>query len=291
VREGIILRLTDGQRIGWGEIAPLESFGSESFEQALEFCRSLSPEIDLHTIPQIPINFPACRFGLESAWESLTSAPAETEQRRHESKLLPTGAAAIEAWRSLHTQGARTFKWKIGVSSIHQELEIFTQLIQALPPDTTLRLDANGGLSENEAHQWLKICDQSGVEFLEQPLPPDQFIPMLKLSQQYKTPIALDESVATIAQLEDCYQKGWRGIFVVKAAIAGSPTRLRQFCQAHPVDIVWSSVFETAIAQTYIQTHLIPSIPTVGRAIGFGVNHWFDDGWNQMDFEQLWQSL
>jgi o-succinylbenzoate synthase len=290
MREGIILRLTDRLRIGWGEIAPLEAFGSESLAQAMDFCRSLPTKINAHIISQIPTNFPACRFGLESAWESLTSTPSATE-RRNESQLLPTGAAALEAWRSLHTQGARTFKWKIGVAPLHHELETFTQLIQALPPDTNLRLDANGGLNENAAYQWLQICDQSGVEFLEQPLPTDQFDLMLKLSQQYKTPIALDESVATIAQLEDCYQKGWRGIFVVKAAIAGSPARLRQFCQEHPVDIVWSSVFETAIAQTYIQTYLIPSIPTVGRAIGFGVNHWFNDGWNQMDFEQLWQSL
>jgi o-succinylbenzoate synthase len=160
-----------------------------------------------------------------------------------------------------------------------------------LPAQAELRLDANGGLNWEESNLWLQKCDRYGVEFLEQPLPPNQFDTMLQLSHQYQTPIALDESVATIEQLERCYELGWRGIFVVKAAIAGSPSRLRAFCQNQAIDIVWSSVFETAIAQRYIQNYLIPSISTKERAIGFGVNHWFNDNLNQLDFEQLWQSL
>jgi len=296
VRRGIILRLSDRHQTSWGEIAPLEEFGSESFEQALQFCQSLTT-IDRHTIAQIPAHLLGCRFGFESAWEGLKDhAPV---RRLTHSNLLPTGSAAIQAWRalrdthegSLWNQDARTFKWKIGVAPIQQELATFEELVTALPAQTQLRLDANGGLNWNEANLWLQKCDRYGVEFLEQPLPPDQFDAMLQLSQQYKTPIALDESVATIEQLERCYGLGWRGIFVVKAAIAGSPSRLRSFCQSHKVDIVWSSVFETAIAQSYIQNYLIPSIPTQERAIGFGVNHWFDDNLNQLDFEQLWQSL
>ncbi|HAA31219.1 MAG TPA: o-succinylbenzoate synthase, partial [Cyanobacteria bacterium UBA8553] len=90
----------------------------------------------------------------------------------------------------------------------------------------------------------------------------------------YSTPIALDESVATIDQLEECYQKGWRGIFVIKVAIAGSPKRLRQFCQKHDIDTVFSSVFETSIGrQAALQ--LAAELSNPNRAVGFGVNHWF----------------
>lgn len=288
VRQGIILRLSDRQQISWGEIAPIEAFGSESLEQALQFCQSLT-EIDRHEISQIPAPLSACRFGFESAWEGLKDgAPA---RKSTYSSLLPTGSAAIHSWRSLWNQGARTFKWKIGVAPIQQELEVFEELVTALPAQTQLRLDANGGLNWDEANLWLRKCDRYGVEFLEQPLPPNQFDAMLQLSRQYQTPIALDESVATLEQLERCYELGWRGIFVVKAAIAGSPERLRSFCRSHAIDIVWSSVFETAIAQRYIQNCLIPSVSTGERAIGFGVNHWFDDDLNQLDFEQIWQSL
>ena len=97
---------------------------------------------------------------------------------------------------------------------------------------------------------------------------------MLELSDRYSTPIALDESVATLNQLEDCYQRGWRGIFVIKVAIAGSPRRLRQFCREHEIDAVFSSVFETAIGRQ-AALELAAQLSLNHRAVGFGVNHWF----------------
>lgn len=70
IREGIILRLTDETlRVGWGEIAPISWFGSETLEQVLDFCRQLPGEITDETIFSIPDELPACQFGFESAWE------------------------------------------------------------------------------------------------------------------------------------------------------------------------------------------------------------------------------
>ena len=46
VREGIILQLINHeQQIGWGEIAPLPWFGSETLEQALHFCQSIGSNL------------------------------------------------------------------------------------------------------------------------------------------------------------------------------------------------------------------------------------------------------
>lgn len=70
IREGIILRLTDESgKIGWGEIAPISWFGSETLEQALDFCRQLPREITDEIIFSIPDELPACQFGFESACE------------------------------------------------------------------------------------------------------------------------------------------------------------------------------------------------------------------------------
>jgi O-succinylbenzoate synthase len=318
VREGIILRLTDAnEQIGWGEIAPIAHFGTESFAQALSFCQFLSTEISANTIAHIPPTFPACQFGFGAAQEMLmTSPPTNALQppvhashwTHLQSYLLPTGLGALVAWQDPWKQGIRTFKWKIGVAALAEELNQFKQLIQILPSGTRLRLDANGGLSFEEAYQWLQLCDrlmehsmehsmehppvQAEIEFLEQPLPVNQLDQLLHLQTQFKTPIALDESVSTLAQLQTCYEKGWRGVFVIKAAIAGFPDHLRAFCQTHPIDIVWSSALETSIAQHFIYQSLIPSLPPSNRALGFGVNHWFlDTALNQLEFESLWESL
>lgn len=299
-RQGIILKLTDASgRVGFGEIAPLEWFGSESLETALRFCEACPNPITTSDIGAIPDQLPACQFGFESAWECLTTPPYLNAVNLPHSILLPTGVAALTA-PQLGCNGDRpsplaiapTFKWKIGVAPLEDELRIFEQLLQHLPDEAHLRLDANGSLTLADARQWLTVCrDCPQVEFLEQPLAPAQFDALLQLASQYPTPIALDESVATVTQLEAAYQKGWRGIVVVKAAIAGSPTRLRQFCSQPGVDVVWSSVFETAIAQTFVKTRLLPAVPQCTRAIGFGINHWFTDTLHQLNDEWLWQQL
>jgi len=375
VREGIILRLTDAAgRVGWGEIAPIPWFGSETFEQALAFCHRLPNILTDDLIFAVPDTLPSCQFAFESAWECLQeSAIGQTAWQRdkdagnqaafvtdstlrpqnsdvavqsaaiagqnstlrHQSSdvaaqnskppsedprpngrspsplptphsplptppysaLLPAGDVALHAWQPLWEQGFRTFKWKIGVEAIATELELLEALAQALPKPAKLRLDANGGLSTAQATQWLQACDaviepsnrDVVLEYIEQPLPIAQFQAMQDLNQRYRTPIALDESVATLQQLQACYENGWRGIFVIKPAIVGSPSRLRQFYQHHPIDAVFSSAFETAIGRQ-AGLRLAASLGNPDRALGYGTTHWFEDS-DRDDFEQLWQTL
>ncbi|WP_341527847.1 o-succinylbenzoate synthase [Nostoc sp. UHCC 0302] len=345
MRDGIILRLTDETgRVGWGEIAPISWFGSETIEQALEFCHQLPAEITDKIIFSIPDELPACQFGFESAFEGLgisdwglgTGEDEEDEKNNlitpnsctdaineparcgesslregfprcsdwrrvstsslSYSGLLSAGEAALNQWETLWQQGYRTFKWKIGVDAIANELKIFESLTQALPASAKLRLDANGGLSYEEANLWLWNCDNIQanqalpleIEFIEQPLPVGQLQGMLELSMCYRTAIALDESVATLKQLERCYQQGWRGIFVIKPGIVGSPSRLRQFCQHHKIDAVFSSVFETAIARL-AALQLAAELSLHNRAVGFGVNHFFEP--EETWLHNIWNEL
>lgn len=302
IREGIILRLTDETgKIGWGEIAPMSWFGSETLEEAGEFCRRLPEEITEEMIFSIPDELPACQFGFESAaWNLGTGDNSQSliphPQSLTYSALLSAGETVLRSWQSLWEQKYRTFKWKIGVYPIAKELEIFELLTQTLPASAKLRLDANGGLKLKEAKLWLEICDNIKandqlsveIEFIEQPLSVDQFEAMLELSHEYQTAIALDESVATLNQLTTCFKQGWRGIFVIKPAIVGSPSRLRQFCQLHKIDAVFSSVFETAIGrQAALQ--LSAELSQGNRAVGFGVNHWFAE--EETLPEDLWKKL
>ena len=329
IREGIILRLTDESgKVGWGEIAPISWFGSETLEQALDFCRQLPKKIADEIIFSIPDELPACQFGFESAWEwgdegdegdnfitpnsslqtpnSSLQTPNSSLQTPNSSlltphslffsALLPAGEGALNQWETLWEKGYHTFKWKIGVYAIADELEIFESLIYTLPDFTKLRLDANGGLSYEEANLWLQTCDNFKanrelsleIEFIEQPLPVEQFQQMLKLSKSYETAIAIDESVATLRQLAACYQQGWRGIFVIKPGIVGSPSRLRKFCQQHKIDTVFSSVFETAIGRL-AALQLAAELSRNNRAVGFGIDHFFEQ--EETWLQSLWNDL
>lgn len=300
VRKGIIIRLTDESgQLSLGEIAPISWLGSESWEAALNYCRQLPNFITEETIFYIPNDLPACQFGFESAWKNMRE-PILTSQstlKNRYSGLLPSGAAVLQGWQTLWHQGYRTFKWKIGMGNIQEELKIFDQLTHDIIQKCTsasLRLDANGGLSYEEACEWLQACDNVGmveglpleIEFMEQPLSVEEFEVMLQLRDRYSTPIALDESVVTLNQMQECYQKGWRGIFVIKPCIAGFPSQLRQFCQSHDIDAVFSSVMETKIGRQFA-LNLATELSKKNRAMGFGVNHWFEDNEETL-LEQLW---
>ncbi|MBE9078126.1 o-succinylbenzoate synthase [Romeria aff. gracilis LEGE 07310] len=299
-REGIILKLTDDRgRVGFGEVAPLPWFGSETQAQALAFCQDMPPQLATDKAFSILPTLPACQFGLEVAVSNLTRRCRRPELApAHCSALLPTGEAALSAWAPLWSAGYRTFKWKIGVAPVAIELAWLSQLMRQLPLGARLRLDANGGLDELTAHHWLSYCDRGGgrIEFIEQPLPPGDFAALVKLSQRYQTPIALDESVTTLDQLKMHCFRGWQGIYVIKAAILGPPSRLIQFCTDYPIDIVVSSVFETDIGrQTLIDlaaelATLLPHYPR--RSLGLGTQRWLPcDGLDDPDWEALWQRL
>ena len=288
IRESIIIRLIDEKdHITWGEISPISWFGSETIEQALDFCRQLPQTITKEIIFSIPDKLTACQFAFESA----LVVKKCTNLNLTYSGLLSAGKSALNQWSSLWKQGYKTFKWKIGVDNINQELEIFDLLISSLPTSATLRLDANGGLTYQQAELWLKKCDQflPKIEFIEQPLSIDKFTEMQALSNLYLTPIALDESIANLRQLESCFQQGWRGIFVIKPGIFGSPSRLKEFCKQHQIDIVFSSVFETEIGRQ-ASLQLAAELSTNNRAVGFGINHFFQQqeaNW----LETLWKNF
>ncbi len=273
-RVGIIIHLTDEFGISHpGEIAPIPWFGSESVESAIEYCQQVGDNITVAQIYQIPDSLPASQFGFGSALTAFNSPPA-IQTEANISALLPTGIAAIAAWQPLWAKGYGTFKWKIGVAPIAEEMAIWAQLMKALPITARIRLDANGGLSYAEAVQWLEICEpESRIEFIEQPLAPEFIAETIELSQRYSTSIALDESVATFDRLQAIYHRGWRGIYVIKPGIAGFPWRLAEFISEHQLDVVLSSVLETDVGRDGA-LRLAAGLG-LRRGLGFGVEGFF----------------
>jgi o-succinylbenzoate synthase len=275
IRQGTIIQLTDCLGISHqGEIAPIPWFGSESIEQAILWCQQVGDVITTTQIYQIPDYLPACQFGFGSALTAFNSAPSATAAMPDLSALLPSGAAAIDRIPALSAQGYSTFKWKIGVVPIAEEVAIWKQLMTALPETFKLRLDANGGLTDAEARQWLEVCSQEPrIEFIEQPLGVDSIEQMQALAQIYDTPIAIDESVATFALLKSAYAKGWRRIYVIKPGIAGFPWRLAEFITKYQLDVVFSSVLETNVGRD--AAFRLASELKLTRSMGFGLDEWF----------------
>jgi O-succinylbenzoate synthase len=308
-REGLILRFEDDQgTVSFGEVAPIPWFGTETLEQAKDFCDRWPRHFAPAQTAQIPETLPACQFGFSTTRcrGSLKKFP-QAEQVPHQNPgiftpkdicaLLPAGTAALSGWQSLWQQGHRTFKWKIGVTDLESELAIFQQLTQTLPAASQLRLDANGGLTPDSAESWLQACDRAPIpiEFIEQPLAPNLILDWLPQVQgRFATAIALDESVATLQQLQRVHQQvGDQVVYVVKPAIAGFSQSLLDFCRQNRLDVVFSSALETPVGRNRVY-ELAQNLWAAGlpqRSLGFGVGHWFADDWETLSEEALWARL
>ncbi|MFN3678714.1 o-succinylbenzoate synthase [Thermosynechococcus sp.] len=296
-RQGILLRLeTDDGQVGYGEIAPLPGWGSETLSVDIALCQQLPPHLTPEILATIPEALPAAQFGFVTAWQSVGQLPYRLRPWPI-CALLGSGRVALEQWQQSWQQGYTTFKWKVAVLSPEEEQGILATLLAALPQVAKLRLDANGGWDLATAERWFAWLDRHGngkIEYVEQPLPPDQWQALLTLAQTVTTAIALDESVVSATEVQHWLERGWPGLFVIKPALFGSPERLNVLLREglEPQRLVFSSALEGAIARTAIFQCLETWQPC--RALGFGIERWrsaplltsladYDAEWHRLD--------
>lgn len=91
------------------------------------------------------------------------------------------------------------YKIKLGTP---RDLEIVRQLRQHT--EAIFRVDANCGWSVDEAIANSKPLKELGVEFIEQPLPPDKWDDYRRLRAESSLPIIADESCLVEADVERC---------------------------------------------------------------------------------------
>ena len=279
-REGILVRIEDEHgRVGFGEVAPLPDFGTETLDEAVAYLTALDGIAPSGGVNAVPVALRCCQFALGSAWRQIHWAKWP-DYRFTNCALLPTGDTAMEALSLRAQEGFRVFKLKIGVAPLNSELALLNSLLALLPEGGRLRLDANGGLSLSALDDWQTfLMGTSALEFLEQPLPRGDETTMAERARHSDFAFALDESVASVDDLDAMVALGqWPGAFVLKASIMGAPEAILAAGGSAPNPLVFSSVFETAIG-----LHAVLSL--AGEAgtrapVGFGTLGFFNDDLN-----------
>ena len=274
-REGIIVRLeNEVGAVGFGEIAPIPWFGTETMIEAEEICRKFSDMVSDDLLDGADERFGCVRFALGQARER---RPAGTNASRLPvAALLPAGREALRVFQEKLEAGFLAFKWKVGVGRVDDELVLLDDLLSRLPAHAKLRLDANGAWNRREAGRWLSACADRPVEFVEQPVTPADEDSLRGLAADYPVTLALDESVVRLGEARRWQAMGWSGVFVIKPALAGTMREISDWIVETEADVVFSSAIETALGRSFIlQAILTQSLTT--RALGFGVGELFGD--------------
>jgi O-succinylbenzoate synthase len=286
-RDGLVLRLEDeAGGVGFGEVAPLPWFGTETLAEAEALLTKLAGVVDAGWVEQIDERYGCVRFALSSALERESGVPVV--QRRPVAALLPAGKAACEAADQALDAGYVAFKWKVGVLDDADEWVVLDDLLARLPGHAKLRLDANGAWTTRRAAKWLARCAERPIEFVEQPCFAEAAQgaarqsqvddALLGLAADYPTPIALDESVAGLPSLRAWLARGWRGIVVVKPALAGDPAAVLEVLAKYQADAVFSSALETGVGRQAALRMAFAFNGPQPRALGFGMGPLFQDG-------------
>ncbi|HVU33273.1 MAG TPA: o-succinylbenzoate synthase [Opitutaceae bacterium] len=294
-RAGLLLRLEDEQGgVGWGEVAPIPAFGTETVDLAESACRELGEAPSAETLDAIPAGLGCVRQAVVAARQDLAAGrsaePAplsgHSTPYRAVAALLPAGKAGLTQIEPKAEIGFRVFKWKVGVEPVADELALLDDVCARLPSGAKLRLDANGAWNRRQAEQWLERCAERPVEFLEQPC----FAPasageaacrraddtLRGLAADYPTPIALDESLVGDGDVERWLGMGWPGWFVVKPTLLGDTRHALQRLEAVKANVVFSSALETVVgARAALRTAF--AWTGESKALGFGVWPLFAD--------------
>lgn len=308
-RRGWLLRLdTDAGAVGWGEAAPLAQGAMEEGDalrdcaRALQALGSAAPRALLEQrLPTLP---PAVAFAVGAALaeaDGLVGARAGGWRPAPPSAwLLPAGAGAVARARTLLATTAAppppggqaaqtpppTFKWKVGVHPLPAELAWYRRLIDQLPGNARLRLDANGGFDRATAWRWVEALEGEGrLDWLEQPLDPADQEGLEALAE--RVPVALDESLRRHPPLT----QRWRGWQVRRPSQEGDPRPLLGDLVAGRPWLMVSTGFETGVGRRWV-AHLAalqalgPTPTAPGLAPG-----WQPPGdWAQGAPEDLWRA-
>jgi o-succinylbenzoate synthase len=251
---------------GFGDCAPIPAAGTENFDSAesalLEVERRAQGESSEELLAMMDEQFaalPAARFAIECALLDLRSrvrgaplrtllAEAASDHVGVNGTLGPLATLGEDDLRACTEAGFRVMKIKVGLDSPRSELTRLTLLASSLPPETRLRLDANGAWDHKEACLMIERLSGLPIESLEEPLRIPDPSHLRALQSMASFPLALDESLSDVPADADPGQLGVRRIVIKPAVLGGLMRALDRSERAAKagVEVVVTSVVESA---------------------------------------------
>jgi L-alanine-DL-glutamate epimerase-like enolase superfamily enzyme len=285
--ENLIVRveLQDGQ-VGWGEapsaptmtgdtlgslvaavrdhLAPLLVGKDATVDHRAMLRRALVGNTGAHSAVEMALLDAACRTASNRLIDVVSAKPARVEVR----PMWLLGNATVdediaEAQAKLR-EGFHFFKLKIGVKPLRDEIAA-AHAVRAGLPDATLCADANCGLTLAAAKRYVESTRDASLAFIEQPLPAGDLASLRALARASKTPIGMDESIHSLADIEATKRAGAKGISLKLIKLGGFREAIAagRLCKKLGLKInVAAKIAESSIG-TAAAVHLACAVPNV----------------------------
>ena len=214
-----LVTMTDGERQGVGECAPLPDLSCDALPNYGDVLRGFCDEVErtgrLDT--EALRDYPSMLFGLETAMTALHAPCAESHPLLFDTAFsrgevgipinglvwMGTYEEMLQRMEQKLAQGFRCVKLKIGAIDFERELDLVKRIRDRFSHrEVELRLDANGGFKPDEALYKLELLSQYAIHSIEQPVKPRQWALMAELCRDAPLPIALDEELIGVNDYE-----------------------------------------------------------------------------------------
>ncbi len=194
---------------GLGECALFKGLSREDTPLYESKLREMCQNIGLGKSTDLS-EFSSLQFGLETALCDLSNGGrrvvVDTPFVHGETTIPINGLVWMGSFDEMSARieeklsaGFSTIKLKIGAIDFESELELIRQLRGRFSSETlTIRVDANGGFSPEEALPKLNRLAAYGIHSCEQPIKPNQWAEMRKICAESPIHIALDEELIGI---------------------------------------------------------------------------------------------
>lgn len=273
-KESWILILEDNQKVGIGECSIIRGLSiddREDYQQKLLWlCENINQ--NRKWLLEQLTEFPSIQFGLETAFVSFnatnpfrlfTSEFLTAEQPIPINGLVWMGNKEDmqNQIKSLIQRNFKCIKLKIGAIDFDQELELLASIREKFSAqDLEIRVDANGAFSENDVLNKLYELSKFQIHSIEQPIKQGNPQLMAELCRITPLPIALDEELIGVFELEQKKQlleQIFPQYIILKPSLVGGFSGSRQWIKvAKQLGIGWwitsaleSNIGLNAIAQ------------------------------------------
>jgi len=271
------VRLVDGNgQEGWGEADP-SSFYGESLETVLKAFERLGPHL-----PHDPFDLEAAEARWAQVLPKNWSARAALSAALHDLVGKSLGQPLWRLW-GLDPKKAPLSSFTIGLDTTEKirdkvreakaypilkiklgtdrDEEILKTIRDAT--DKPIRVDANAGWDVTRAKQMIPRLKEFGVEFLEQPLVPedlDGLVEVRRVAAKHNIPIVVDESCLVAADIPRL--AGRADGINIKLAKCGSlreALRMIATARAHSMLVMVGCMIETSLGIT-AAAHFTPLV-------------------------------
>lgn len=126
-----------------------------------------------------------------------------------------------EAKLSVTTGAYKNFKTKSGKEAPAADALRSIQIAAGIKEVSTIGIDPNGSWDRLTTAKWMDAFFEAGIDFLEQPLPPNDIDGLATLSALKKVPIMADESLASVQDAMRLVKERAADIFSLKIHKSG----------------------------------------------------------------------